>query len=48
METLIISLIPSIQQYPTLLILCQVIFTLFFGSFVYSFIFSLFGGYKNW
>lgn len=48
METLILNLIPTLENQPTLLLLVSVIFILFFGGFIYSFVFSLFGGYRKW
>lgn len=47
MEEMILQLIPSLESSPTLLALTSVIYSLFFGSMVYSFIFGLFGSYRR-
>lgn len=47
MEEMIIQLIPSLGSSPTLLSVTCVIYSLFFGSMVYSFIFGLFGNYRR-
>lgn len=47
MEALMLTLIPSLDGQPTLLILISCVFIMFFGSMVYSFIFSLFSGFKD-
>ena len=48
METLILTLIPSLNLYPFLLIITEIIFALFFGGFIFSsfwnLIISLLGG----
>lgn len=48
METLILNLIPALENQPTMMILVSCLFVIFFGSMTYSFIFSLFGGYRKW
>lgn len=47
MEEMIIQLVPSLEGQTTLLSLTCVIFALFFGSMVYSFIFGLFDRFRN-
>ena len=47
MEEMILQLIPSLEGQTTLLAITCVLFALFFGSMVYSFIFGLFGFYRD-
>lgn len=47
METLILDIIPGIVNEPTLLYIADLLFTFFFGGFIYSFVFGLFNGYRR-